>query len=333
MITLGIETSCDETSCAILENGDKILSNIVSSSLEKHQPFGGIVPEIASRHALENINIVFQEALKKAGVSIYDIDLVSVTYGPGLIGSLLVGISFAKALAYNRKVKLIGVNHLEAHLEANLIGQPLQENSYLGLIVSGGHTILVLYRDGKFKKLGGTVDDAVGEAYDKVAKLIGLGYPGGPIIDKLAANGNQKKFRFTKPKLDSELDFSFSGIKTAVLHLVEDLGNEIHSDAGNLAASFQYAVVGWLAEGVRRACLQTRIKQVLVGGGVSANSLLRSKLKELAAEMELTLYIPPMALTNDNAAMIAKSGYEKHQNGVKSGFDLSAMPNLRIGGL
>ncbi|MBI4971048.1 MAG: tRNA (adenosine(37)-N6)-threonylcarbamoyltransferase complex transferase subunit TsaD [Candidatus Omnitrophica bacterium] len=331
MITLGIETSCDETSCAILENGDKILSNIISSSLEKHQPFGGVVPEIASRHALENIQFVFDEALAQAGKRIDDIDLISVTRGPGLIGSLLVGISFAKALSFSKKIRFVGVNHLEAHLEANLIAVSTPPKSYIGLIVSGGHTLLVRFQNGKYEKLGGTIDDAVGEAYDKAAKLMGLGYPGGPILDQLASVGDYKRFKFTKPKIDGEFDFSFSGIKTAVLHLVRDLGQNLEKEIPNIAASFQHTVIGWLVDGVRRVYEKTEEEHVLIGGGVSANSLLRSRLKELGAEMGITVYIPPISLTVDNAAMIARLGYDKFKQGISSEFDMSASPNLKIG--
>ncbi|MBI4398876.1 MAG: tRNA (adenosine(37)-N6)-threonylcarbamoyltransferase complex transferase subunit TsaD [Candidatus Omnitrophica bacterium] len=333
MITLGIETSCDETSCAFLEDGNKVLSNVISSSLERHAPYGGIVPEIASRHALENIRAVFHEAMRKAGVSVSEIQLVCVTQGPGLIGSLLVGISFAKAFAYSRKLDLIGVNHLEAHLEANLLEAGEINGPYLGLIVSGGHTALVLYQNGTFTPLGHTVDDAVGEAYDKVAKLMGLSYPGGPVIDSLAQQGNPLRYRFTKPKLDQELDFSFSGIKTAVLHLLEKEGGAIKNQPADLAASFQHAAVDWLIEGVKNASRRTGIKRVFVGGGVSANSLLRMRLKSLSEEHGISVMIPKLEFTTDNAAMIAKSGYEKYRKGIRSGLEISANPNLKIGGV
>lgn len=331
MITLGIETSCDETSCAILENGGSILSNITSSSFKKHQPYGGIVPEIASRHSLEQIHFVLREVLREARKKLSEIDLIAVTCGPGLIGSLLVGISFARAMAFARKMDLIGVNHLEAHLEANFIGRRWTKEPFLGLVVSGGHTLLVLHHHGKYRRLGETVDDAIGEAYDKVAKLMGLGYPGGPILDRLAKDGNPHRFRFTKPKMDDELDFSFSGIKTAILHLVQDLKNDLKKETSNLAASFQQAVISWLIEGVRKACLKTGVKTVLVGGGVSANSLLRSRLVEMTREMNLSILIPPLPLTNDNAAMIAKSGYERFRRGIRSDLALEAQANLRIG--
>ena len=333
MITLGIETSCDETSVAVLENGDRILSNVVSSSLKQHQPYGGVVPEIASRHSLENIHFVFNQAMTQAGKSLDDIDLISVTYGPGLIGSLLVGLNFAKALSFSKGIPWVGVNHLEAHLESNFIEHPSPDEPWVGMVVSGGHTVLVLSEDGHYKILGTTVDDAVGEAYDKVAKLMQLGYPGGPILDKMSAKGNSKRFRFTKPKMSSRLDFSFSGIKTAVLHVVEDLGDKLADERENIAASFQHAVIGWLVDGVKEALSETGVKYVLVGGGVSANSLLREQLKSLAAELDISIWIPPISLTIDNAAMIARSGYERFSRDVAavSDFTLSAYPNLKIG--
>ncbi|MBI4388324.1 MAG: tRNA (adenosine(37)-N6)-threonylcarbamoyltransferase complex transferase subunit TsaD, partial [Candidatus Omnitrophica bacterium] len=223
MITLGVETSCDETSCAILENGNKIRSNIISSSLSKHQPFGGVVPEIASRHSLQAIHVVYETALSQAKVKSNDIDLIAVTQGPGLVGSLLVGVSFAKSLAFAFGRPLIGVHHLEAHLAANFILREKPKKPFIGLIVSGGHTSLVLVKGFSYEELGSTVDDAIGEAYDKTAKILDLGYPGGPVIDRLAQEGNPKAYFFTKPKVDGKFNFSFSGIKTAVLHLVNDM--------------------------------------------------------------------------------------------------------------
>src|SRR3989338_2600446 len=229
MYTLGIETSCDETACAVLKNGDGILANVISSSLAKHRPFGGVVPEIASRHCLEAIDLVYQKALSKARLKPKHIDLIAVTQGPGLIGSIFVGVSFAKALSFSLDIPLIGVNHIEAHLEANFIAAK-KPKTYIGLIVSGGHTSLVAYRNNKYHLLGETIDDAIGEAYDKVAKILGLGYPGGPIIDRLAAarlpagrqEGNPKAISFTKPKQEGRFDFSFSGIKTAVYNLYHE---------------------------------------------------------------------------------------------------------------
>ena len=330
MITLGIETSCDETSCAVLENGRRILSNIVSSSLARHEPFGGVVPEIASRHCLEEIDFVFRAALRKAEITPQDLDLIAVTQGPGLVGSLLVGLSFAKALAYQLKIPLMGVNHLEGHLAANFIAKPLPRRPYIGLIVSGGHTELTYHRNGSVKILGSTVDDAVGEAYDKVAKLLGLGYPGGPIMDRLAQKGDPKAFSFTKPKQKGRFDFSFSGIKTAVLYLVQE--NKFSERwLTNLCASYQETVAGWLVEKTIDACRAKKARGVVVGGGVSANSRLRSLLLQEAQAYGIRVWFPPLSLTVDNAAMIARRGWELYRKGKRSDWRLSARPNLRIG--
>ena len=357
MIVLGIETSCDETSCAVLKNGGEILSNVVSSSLAKHKPFGGMVPEIASRHCLEQIDLVFETALQEAKVSKEDLDLIAVTRGPGLVGSLLVGLSFAKALAYQLKIPFVGVNHLEGHLAANFIGNSVPRGTMVGLVVSGGHTELTYHRNGSVKILGSTVDDAVGEAYDKVAKLLNLGYPGGPIIDKLAQKGNPKAFRFTKPKQEGRFDFSFSGIKTAVVNLVgnntdviarstqgatKQSQTEIASDASrprndnthflyDLCASFQETVARWLVEKTIEACRAKKVKEVVVGGGVSANSRLRSLLAEEAEPYQIRVWFPPLSLTPDNAAMIARRGWELYRKGKRSDFKISARPNLKIG--
>ena len=257
MLTLGIETSCDETSCAVLKGGREILSNVIASSLFRHRPFGGVVPEIASRHCLEQIDTVFQAALKKARVSKKDLGLIAVTYGPGLPGSLLVGLSFAKALAYELDIPFIGVNHLEAHLSANFIDIPAPRGGYLGLVVSGGHTELVYCRNSSVRLLGSTIDDAVGEAYDKVAKMLGLGYPGGPVIDRLARKGDPKAFRFSRPKQEGRFDFSFSGIKTAVRTVVASpqfIRRRMNWERNNLCASFQETVVRWLVEKTIDAC-------------------------------------------------------------------------------
>ncbi len=333
MLTLGIETSCDETSCAVLKGGDRILSNIVSSSIAKHRLFGGVVPEIASRHCLEQIDTVFKLALQKAKVSKSDLDLIAVTRGPGLVGSLLVGLSFAKALAYQLKIPFIGVNHLEGHLAANFIGIGPPAGQFVGLVVSGGHTELTYHRDGSVKILGSTVDDAVGEAYDKTAKLLGLGYPGGPVIDRLAQKGNPKAFRFTRPKQDGRFDFSFSGIKTAVRALTGGVtGTASNASLQDLCASFQEAVVSWLVEKTIDACRFKKVKDIVVGGGVSANSRLRSHLSEEAQPYGIRVWFPPLFLTVDNAAMIARRGFELYRRGKRSDWKISAHPNLKIGG-
>lgn len=330
MITLGIETSCDETACAVLENGDRILSNVISSSLAKHRPFGGVVPEIASRHCLEQIDWVFEAALRKARISKKDLNLIAVTRGPGLVGSLLVGLSFAKALAYELKIPFIGVNHLEGHLAANFIGKPMPPHPYVGLLVSGGHTELTYHRKGSIKILGSTVDDAVGEAYDKTAKILGLGYPGGPIIDRLAQTGNPEAIRFTQPKQKGRFDFSFSGIKTAVLYW-RSRSTPRNGDLADLSASFQETVTRWLVEKTIDACRAKKAREIVVGGGVSANSRLRSLLVEEAEPYRIAVRFPPLSLTVDNGAMIARRGWELYRAGKHSDWKCSARPDLRIG--
>jgi len=345
LLTLGIETSCDETSCAVLEGRDKVRSNIVSSSLPRHQPFGGVVPEIASRHCLEQIDLVFDQALKQASVKPQDLDLIAVTKGPGLIGSLLVGVSFAKSLSYRLGIPLVPVNHLDAHLEACFISNegkfalshpPKRPSKFIGLLVSGGHTSISLHRGRKINLLGETVDDAVGEAYDKVAKILGLGYPGGPIMDKLAKEGDPLAVRFTKPKQKNKFDFSFSGIKTAVLYHVRDSHlekknkKEIERFQRDVAASFQHSAISWLVEKTLEAAKHRKVKDIVVGGGVSANSLLRQRLPEEGARMGLRVRFPHLSLTNDNGAMIARRGLEMFRKGAKLNLRLSGDANLRL---
>ncbi|MBI3306529.1 MAG: tRNA (adenosine(37)-N6)-threonylcarbamoyltransferase complex transferase subunit TsaD [Candidatus Omnitrophica bacterium] len=327
MITLGVETSCDETSCAVLKNGNEILSNIVSSSLFRHKAFGGVVPEIASRHCLEQIDFVFERALKEAKIKKSDIDLIAVTEGPGLIGSLLVGVSFAKALGYELGIPFIGVNHLEAHLAANFIGKK-EPQKYIGLLVSGGHTSLSYHEKGKALILGSTVDDAVGEAYDKVAKILGLGYPGGPVIDKLAKTGNAKAYLFTKPKQDNPFNFSFSGIKTAVLYEVRREKTINEKFVQDMAASFQEAVVKWLVEKTLAAAALKEVQNIVVGGGVSANSHLREVLGREGKNRGYEIWFPPLSLTSDNGAMIARRGFELYRKGRRSKLTLTGNPNL-----
>jgi N6-L-threonylcarbamoyladenine synthase len=342
--TLGIETSCDETSCSVLKGKDTILSNIVSSSLFRHKKFGGVVPEIASRHCMEQIQCVFEEALHEAKIKPKDLDLIAVTQGPGLIGSLLVGVSFAKALAYQLGIPVVGVNHMEAHLVANFFGAQ-EPKRFIGLLVSGGHTMLTFCEKGKIHILGETIDDAVGEAYDKVAKIMGLSYPGGPILDKLAQKGDPRAVHFTKPKQEERFGFSFSGIKTAVLYLLNDpKTGKPKPDAPSvkdIAASFQYAVIGWLVEKALDACqngtgyLRNRkvpgtIRDIVVGGGVSANSYLREKLTRDAAAQGIKVWFPPFVLSTDNAAMIARRGFELHQNGKRSKLNMTGDPALQI---
>jgi len=329
MLTLGIETSCDETSCAVLSGPDTIKSNIVSSSLFHHQPFGGVVPEIASRHCLEQMDVVYKEALKKARVRAHELDLIAVTRGPGLIGSLLVGVCFAKTLSYQLKIPLIGVNHLEAHLAANFIGEREPER-YIGLLISGGHTSISLHEKRRMKLLGETADDACGEAYDKVAKLLGLGYPGGPVIDHLAKEGDIRAFPFTRPRLDNPYDFSFSGIKTAVLYLVRKQKKISLAFQRDLAASFQHAVVSWVVDKTLQAAEAERVSDVAVGGGVSANSELRLKLSAEAETRGIRVRFPSLDLTGDNGAMIARRGLDLFKSGSREGLRLTGNPGLRL---
>ena len=353
MYTLGIETSCDETACAVVKDRDQILANVISSSLARHKPFGGVVPEIASRHCLEAIDIVYEEALRKARIKPNQIDLIAVTRGPGLIGSIFVGVSFAKALSFSLDIPIVGVNHIEAHLEANFIGRK-KPARFIGLIVSGGHTSLVRHRKGRYDLLGETIDDAIGEAYDKVAKILNLGYPGGPVIDRLAQKGNPRLFSFTKPKQEGRFDFSFSGIKTAVLQLVErtslrgSVPRKAEAISGkrllrrcaprndgfirDLCTSFQETVMQWIAQKTILACEEQKIKAVVVGGGVSANSRLRGLLSEEARMRGIELFLPPFELTTDNAAMIARLGYSLFRKGKRSDFQMIADPSLTIGG-
>ncbi|MBU9889581.1 MAG: tRNA (adenosine(37)-N6)-threonylcarbamoyltransferase complex transferase subunit TsaD [Candidatus Omnitrophica bacterium] len=330
---LGIETSCDETSCAVLRGKDEILSNVVSSSLFRHKKFGGVVPEIASRHCMEQIQCVFEESLREAKIRATDLDLIAVTRGPGLIGSLFVGVSFAKALAYQLKIPFVGVHHMEGHLVANFFGQEEPER-YVGLLVSGGHTMLTFCEKGKIRVLGETVDDAVGEAYDKVAKIMGLEYPGGPVLDRLAKRGNPKAVHFTRPKQDRRFDFSFSGVKTAVLYKLKDpTTGEARPEAPSpedLAASFQHAVIGWLVEKAIDACEFKGVKDVVVGGGVSANSYLREKLMRDAAAKGIKAWFPPLDLSTDNAAMIARRGLELYGRGVRLSYKMGADPGLAL---
>lgn len=328
MYTLGIETSCDETSCSVLKDKDELLSNVISSSLFRHQPFGGVVPEIASRHCLEQIDLVFEETLKQAKIRLEDIHLVAVTYGPGLIGSLIVGVAFAKTLSYQLGIPIIGVNHLEAHLVASFIGAE-EPGRFIGLLVSGGHTSLSYHEKGKVELLGETVDDAAGEAFDKAAKLLGLGYPGGPLIEKLALKGNEKKYKFTKPKQDQPFDFSFSGIKTAVKLLVEKEGTELSENfICDMAASFQKCVVDWLVEKTMAAVKAKQVQHGVIGGGVSANQYLRNRLEQGGKEHGCKFLVPSKILSLDNAGMIARRGWELYQQGQHSDLHLTGVANL-----
>ncbi len=314
MKILGIETSCDETAASIVENGQTILSNIVASSLKDHQKYGGIIPEIASRRQLELIQAVVGQALNEAGVGLDDIDAIAVTKNPGLLGSLLVGLSFARALAFALHKPLIEVNHIEAHLYANFLRFKTQEEKLprlpaVGLVVSGGHSSLFYVKD--FQQcwlLGQTRDDAAGEAYDKVARILNLGYPGGPIIDRLAKTGENNNIQFKCAELPKSFDFSFSGIKTAVLYYTQKHIQE-SLNIPQIAYAFQKSVVAVLVSKALYACQKKKVNQLLIGGGVAANSYLREKLIDDAAPLGITVHFPPLSLCLDNAAMVAGLGY------------------------
>ena len=326
-IVLGIESSCDETSVAIVKNGRKVLTNIINSQIEIHKKFGGVVPEIASRQHIENISNVTKIALKEANMTFEDIDAVACTYGPGLVGALLVGVGYAKALSFALNKPLVGVNHIEGHIAGNYITFSELEPPFLCLVISGGHTHLVYIEDyTKFKILGKTRDDAIGEAYDKVARVIGLEYPGGPKIDKLAKEG-EANIKLPETYFDN-LDFSFSGIKTAVLNLNH---KEPNINKANLCASFEKATTDMLINNTKRAIKDTKVDKVALAGGVSANSYIRERFKSLGEELGINIYYPEMKLCTDNAAMIASAGYYNLMAGKISGLDLNAVPNLKIG--
>lgn len=327
-VVLGIESSCDETSAAIVVNGRRVLSNVINSQIDIHTIYGGVVPEIASRCHVEVINQVVKEAIKKANMQLEDIDVVSCTYGPGLVGALLVGVSYAKGLAYALQKPLVGVNHIEGHIAANYITYPELEPPFLCLIISGGHTHLVKiinYTD--FEILGRTKDDAIGESYDKVARVIGLGYPGGPKIDKLAYEGNAN-IELPKSKIEG-LNFSFSGIKTAVINL-HHKNPEINK--ADLCASFEKVTTEMLIDNVIKAVEENKIRKVVLAGGVSANTYIRKEFKKLGEQKNIKIYHPELKLCTDNAAMIAAAAYYSYENGKTSELKLNAVPNLKLGG-
>lgn len=327
LLVLGIESSCDETSVSVVKNGREVLSNIINSQIDIHTRFGGVVPEIASRNHVEAISETTKQALKEANVTFDDIDVIACTYGPGLVGALLVGVAYAKALSYALNKPLVGVNHIEGHIAANYITFKELEPPFLCLIVSGGHTHLVNIKDyTQFEILGKTKDDAIGEAFDKVARVVGLGYPGGPKIDKMAKEGEAN---ITLPITHFDnLDFSFSGIKTAVLNLNHKNPNINKND---LCASFQNAVTEMLLENTKKALDKLKIGELALAGGVSANSYIRSQFSELGKERNIKVYYPDMKLCTDNAAMIASAGYYNYINGKTSDLYLNAIPNLKIG--
>ena len=332
-ITLAIETSCDETSCAVLEGGRNVLSNVISSQIEIHRKFGGVVPEVASRKHIETINLIIQQALDEADIGFKDIDVVAVTRGPGLVGALLVGISAAKSIAYALDKPLVGVNHMEGHISANYIAHKDLEPPFTCLIVSGGHTYLVQansYTD--YELVGRTRDDAAGEAFDKVARALGLSYPGGPIIDKLAKTGDKSAIDFPRVYLEPDsYDFSFSGIKTAVLNYLNQMkqkGQNIVVD--DVAASFQEAVIEVLVEKAIKLAKERNSDKIVLAGGVAANEGLRNMLQSRGKEENIEILYPPTILCTDNAAMVGSAAYFNYINGNISDYHLNVEPNLQL---
>ncbi len=333
MLTLAIETSCDETSCAVVKNGREVLSNIISSQIEIHRKFGGVVPEIASRKHIESINPIIQEALDAANVGFKDIDLIGVTHGPGLVGALLIGISTAKAIAYGLNKPLIGVNHIEGHVCANYIEFKELEPPFTCLIVSGGHTYLVhvnTYTD--YELIGRTRDDAAGEAFDKVARALGLPYPGGPLIDKLSMTGNKNAIEFPRVMLETNsYDFSFSGLKTAVLNYINQT-NQRNEEiiVEDVAASFQQAVLDVLVDKSFRLARERKSNKIVIAGGVAANQGLRDMMGERGKKEGIEIFYPSRTLCTDNAAMIGAAAYFNYIEGKSSDLDLNVAPNLDL---
>lgn len=331
---LAIESSCDETAAAVVKNGREVLSNIISSQISLHTLYGGVVPEIASRKHVEKINPVITEALANSGMTIDDMDAIAVTYGPGLVGSLLVGVSAAKALAYASEKPLIGIHHIEGHVSANYISNPDLEPPFVCLVVSGGHSHIVIVNDyGDYQIIGRTHDDAAGEAFDKVARAIGLGYPGGPKIDRLAKEGDPYAIAFPRACIDgAPYDYSFSGVKSAVLNylnMCEMKGEEINR--ADVAASFQESVVDVLATRAVAAAKAYGFDKIALAGGVACNSALRARMREICEANNMKLYYPEPLLCTDNAAMIGAAAYYEYLHGVRHGLDLNAVPNLKLG--
>ncbi len=326
-LVLGIESSCDETSVAVVRNGREVLSNVIDTQIKIHEQFGGVVPEIASRNHIEAISRVTKLALEQANVKLEDIDVIAPTYGPGLVGALLVGVSYGRGLAYALNKPLVGVNHLEGHISANYITHPDLEPPFLCMLTSGGNTQIVYVKDYcDMEVLGRTRDDAIGEAFDKVARVIGLTYPGGPKIDKLAEQG-KATINFPKTHFEN-LDFSFSGIKTAVINLHHKNPEVNKSD---LCMSFEKAVTEVLTENIEKAIKQTGIKKVVLAGGVSANTHIREEFEKLGQKLNVQIYKPDLKLCTDNAAMIGSAGYYRYLHGDISDNTLNAVPNLKIG--
>lgn len=334
VLILAIESSCDETAASVVKNGRQVLSNVISSQIALHTLYGGVVPEIASRKHIEKINQVIEAALSEAGVTLEEITAIGVTYGPGLVGALLVGVAEAKAIAYAAHKPLVGVHHIEGHVSANFIENPDLEPPFLCLIVSGGHTHLVIVRDyGEFEILGRTRDDAAGEAFDKVARAIGLGYPGGPKVDKAAREGNPHAMEFPRAKVEENpFDFSFSGLKSAVLNYLNQAqmrGEEI--SVPDVAASFQNAVVDVLVGHTMAAAKEYGFDKVAIAGGVASNSALRAAMEHACAKEGIRFFHPSPIFCTDNAAMIGVAAYYEYINGARDGWDLNAVPNLKLG--
>ena len=334
VLILAIESSCDETAASVVKNGREVLSNVISSQIALHTLYGGVVPEIASRKHIEKINQVIESALAEADVTLEEITAIAVTYGPGLVGALLVGVAEAKALAYAAKKPLVGVHHIEGHVSANFIENPDLEPPFVCLIVSGGHTHLVIVKDyGEFEIIGHTRDDAAGEAFDKVARAVGLGYPGGPKVDKAAREGNPHAIEFPRAKVgDNPYDFSFSGLKSAVLNYINHAkmtGEEIC--VPDLAASFQNAVVESLVSRAIMAAKEYGYDKLAIAGGVASNSALREGMKAAGEKEGIRFYHPSPIYCTDNAAMIGAAAYYEYQKGARSGWDLNAVPNLKLG--
>ena len=331
---LAIESSCDETAAAVVVNGREVLSNVISSQIDIHKLYGGVVPEIASRKHIEKINQVIQEALEESDKTMEDIDAVCVTYGPGLVGALLVGVGAAKALAYATHKPLVGVHHIEGHISANFIENKDLEPPFLCLVASGAHSHLVIVKEyGEYEILGRTRDDAAGEAFDKVARAIGLGYPGGPKIDKLAKEGDPDAIEFPKASIDgAPYDFSFSGVKSAVLNYINGCKmKQVPYNEADIAASFQKAVVGVLVDHTMKAAKDYGIKKVAIAGGVACNSALRQAMEDACQKRGYKFYRPSPILCTDNAAMIGAAGYYEYKKGVRHGWDLNAVPGLKLG--
>ena len=334
VLILAIESSCDETAAAVVKNGREVLSNVINTQIAIHTEYGGVVPEIASRKHIENINPVIRKALEDAGVTLDDIDAIGVTYGPGLVGALLVGVAEAKAIAFAKNKPLVGVHHIEGHISANYVENKELEPPFVALVVSGGHTHLVKVNDyGEYEIVGRTRDDAAGEAFDKVARAIGLGYPGGPKIDKLAKEGNPDAIEFPRAHVDdAPYDFSFSGIKSAVLNYINSAnmqGKEINRD--DVAASFQKAVVDALVSRAVRLTKECGMDKLAIAGGVASNSALRAAIQEECTKNNIRFYSPSPILCTDNAAMIGAAAYYEYIKGVRHGYDLNAIPNLKLG--